>query len=79
MKTIRIRGVVDEDHQLRATLPPSLPPGPVDVLVVVPADTELHHSIDWMSQVAREWKAELNLTDEDLYNFSDGEPVDGTR
>ena len=79
MKTIRIRGVVDEDHQFRATLPPSLPPGPVDVLVVVPADTELHRSVDWMSQVAREWKAELSLIDEDLYTPSDGEPVDGTR
>jgi hypothetical protein len=79
MKTIRIRGVVDENHQFRATLPPSLPPGQVDVLVVVPADTELHRSIDWMSQVAREWKAELNLIDEDLYTPSDGEPVDGTR
>ena len=79
MKTLRVRGVLDEDHQFRATLPPSLPPGPVDVLVVVPADTELHRSIDWMSQVAREWKAELNLTEEDLYNYSDGEPVDETR
>ena len=79
MKTIRIRGVVDEDHQFRATLPPSLPPGPVDVLVVVPGDNELHRSLDWMSHVAREWKAKLNLTEEDLYNPSDGEPVDGTR
>jgi hypothetical protein len=79
MKTIRIRGVVDEDHQFRATLPPSLPPGPVDVLVVVPGDNELHRSLDWMSQVAREWKAELNLTEEDLYNYSDGEPVHDTR
>ena len=27
MKTIRIRGVVDENHQFRATLPPRCPPG----------------------------------------------------
>ena len=52
---------------------------PVDVLVIVPPDTELHRSVDWMSQVAREWKAELNLSDEDLYSPSDGEPVDDTR
>ncbi len=79
MKTIRIRGVVDENHQFRATLPSSLPPGPVDVMVVVPPDTELHRSVDWMSQVAREWKAELSHTEEDLYTPTDGEPVDGTR
>ena len=52
---------------------------PVDVMVVVPADTELHRSVDWMSQVAREWKAELSYTEEDLYDPTDGEPVDGTR
>ena len=79
MKTIRIRGVVDENHQFRATLPPSLPPGPVDVMVVVPSDTELRRSVDWMSQVAREWKAELSHTEEDIYSHNDGEPVDGTR
>ncbi len=79
MKTIRIRGVVDENHQFRATLPASLPPGPVDVMVVVPPETELHRSVDWMSQVAREWKAELSYTEEDLYSHTDGEPVDGTR
>ena len=79
MKTIRIRGVVDENHQFRATLPATLPPGPVDVMVVVPPDTELQRSVDWMSQVAREWKAELSHTGEDIYNPTDGEPVDGTR
>ncbi len=79
MKTIRIRGVVDENHQFRASLPPSLPPGPVDVMVVVPADTELHRSVDWMSQVANGWKAELSDTEEEIYTYTDGEPVDGTR
>jgi hypothetical protein len=79
MKTIRISGIVDEYHQLRADVPSSLPPGPVDLMVVVPSGTELQHSVDWMSQVAHVWKAELNQTEEDIYHFSDGEPVDGAR
>ncbi len=79
MRTIRIRGVVDENHQFRATLPPSLSPGPIDVMVIVPHETELQRSVDWMSQVAREWKAALSQTEEDIYNPTDGDPVDGTR
>ena len=79
MKTLRISATVDEDHQLHAEVPDAVPPGPVDILLVVPPGTELHRSVDWMAQVAHQWKAELNSTDEDIYHYYDGEPVDGTR
>jgi hypothetical protein len=35
METLRLCAVIGEDHKMTITLPPSVPAGPVDVVVVV--------------------------------------------
>ena len=79
MKTIRLIGHVDEHHRLCAEAPATFAPGPVEILVVLPTDSEDDTGDAWMSGVAHEWAAELSDPREDIYTIADGEPVDGSR
>ncbi len=78
MNTIRVIGRVDENSHLVADAP-GIPPGPVEVLIIIrpphpdPADAV------WMEGVAQEWAAELSDAREDIYTLADGEPVNGSR
>jgi hypothetical protein len=79
MGTIKLIGHVDEQRQLRAEVPDSVAPGPVEVVVLLPSDSEDDAGAAWMAGVAREWATELSDPREDIYTMADGEPVDGTR
>jgi len=78
MNSIKLRGHVDEHHRLVAEVPTSVPPGPVDVELVLPADEDAA-AYAWAEGVACEWAAELTDPREDIYTLSDGEPVNGAR
>jgi hypothetical protein len=79
MTTIKIIAHIDEQHRLTAAVPPTLPPGQVEVVVLVPANAEDDAGEAWMAGIAREWEAELNDPREDIYSLADGEPVDATQ
>ena len=57
MKSVRVRGNVDENHRLSVDLPPEIPPGPVTVLIVPPEDEA---GGLWADGVAREGADELS-------------------
>ena len=77
MPTLRVVGQVDKSHQLHAAVPDSVRPGPVEIVVIVPADHE--DEVAWVRGVAHEWREELNDPREEIYTLADGEPVDGPR
>jgi hypothetical protein len=79
MPTIKVTGHVDEHHRLSAEVPPTVAPGPVEIIVVVPNAGEDDAGQAWMAGIAREWAAELSDPREDIYTISDGEPIDGPR
>lgn len=74
MSTIKVNGHVDDNHQLTAEVPESVPAGPVTVLIV-PSSREDVAGDAWTSGVAREWADELNDERQDIYTLADGEPV----
>lgn len=74
MNTIKVTGNVDENHQLSARVPATIPAGPVTVLIV-PASHEDETGDAWMTGIAREWSDELGDPDQDVYTLADGEPL----
>jgi hypothetical protein len=79
MKTIKVLGRVDEQHRLFAEVPATVPPGPIEVTLVLPSTDEDEAGRAWMEGIAREWADELSDPREDIYTLEDGEPVDGAR
>jgi hypothetical protein len=79
MQSIRVTGEVDKQHQLVATLPDSIPPGSVEVLVISHADGNDEAGLQWIEGIAREWHDELSDSREDIYTLKDGIPADGAR
>ena len=75
MNTVRVTGNVDENHQLWARVPATVPPGPVTVLIV-PLSEEDEAGGAWMAGVAQEWADKLGDSDQDIYTLADGEPPD---
>lgn len=79
MQTLKVLGQVDDLHRLSATVPESIGPGPVEILVIVPTLNEEDDHLAWFRGVAHEWEEELSDTRQDLYTLADGEPIDGSR
>jgi hypothetical protein len=79
MPTIRLVGEVDQHHRLVATVPPSIAPGTVKLLVLLDGNDEDDAGSAWSEGVAREWQDELSDPREDLYTLADGVPVDESR
>lgn len=79
MGMIKILGHVDEQHLLRAEVPDTVGPGPVELLLMVPSDSEDEAGTAWMAGIAREWAPELSDPREDIYTLADGEPLDESR
>lgn len=77
LTSIRVHGRVDGNHHLLATVPESISPGPVDVLILLRDDGTEEPS--WMNFVANEWREELQDTREDIYSLTDGVPVNDAR
>jgi hypothetical protein len=78
MNIVKVIGVVDEKHQLSALVPADIPAGPVEIIVLLPADED-EAGRAWSAGIARAWAAELEAPREDVYTLEDGEPVDGAR
>jgi hypothetical protein len=74
MSDLTVTGHVDQNHQLSARVPDSVPPGPVTVSIV-PAPQEDDAGDAWMAGVAYEWADELSDPREDIYTMADGEPI----
>jgi len=79
MSTIRVLGQIDDQHRLTAAVPPTVAPGPVEVLVLARNQDEDETGEEWVAGIAREWKAELTDPREDIYSPTDGEPMDAAR
>jgi hypothetical protein len=74
MQTIRVIGQVDQQHRLVATVPDSIPPGSVEVVLISRLGGEDEAGEDWMAGIAREWHDELSDPREDIYTLTDGVP-----
>ena len=77
MNTAKVIGKVDENHQLSAQVPATIPPGPVTVLIV-PVMHRDETGDAWTAGIAREWADELSDPAQDIYTLADGEPVHGS-
>ena len=79
MSTLRLRGHVDDNHRLVVQAPATVPPGPVEVELILPDAAEDDGGAAWERGVSQEWAEELGDTRQDIYTLSDGEPVDDAR
>jgi hypothetical protein len=76
MTTLRLRGHIDDQHKLVAQAPSSVPPGPVEVELILPdAAAGEVDATAWAEGVAREWAEDLADVRQDIYTPDDGEPV----
>jgi hypothetical protein len=79
MRTLKLIAKVDDKHNLTASVPAEIPPGPVEIVVTIPGDSEDDAGSEWEAGIARDWAAELSDSREDIYTLNDGEPIDGRR
>ncbi len=79
MTVLRLKGRINEQHQLLVAVPETVAPGPVEVMVLVDVLDEDDSGQNWSVGVAREWVAELADTREDIYTLSDGRATDAAR
>jgi hypothetical protein len=74
MQTVRVIGEVDAQHRLAATVPDSIGPGTVEIVVIARQAGEDDAGDNWMMGIAREWESELSDPREDIYTLADGVP-----
>jgi hypothetical protein len=77
MKAVELIGDIDDQHRLRAQVPPEFPAGPVRLIVLLPDEDE--GGIAWARGVAKEWADELGDPRQDIYTLEDGQPLDAAR
>jgi hypothetical protein len=77
MDTIRVDGFVDNNHQLSANVPGSVPPGPVTIWIAS-TSAEDDAGQAWSHGISHEWAEDLSDPRQDIYTIADGEPVDTT-
>ena len=74
MQAVKVTGRIDDQGQLIATVPSSLGPGEVDVLIIPRRSEEDDAGDAWMAGVAREWSDDLADQRQDIYSLTDGVP-----
>ena len=79
MQTFRVIGQVDDQGHLIATVPDSIAPGEVEVVVIARGTGEDDVGDHWMEGIAREWHDDLNDPRQDIYSLADGVPTDGAQ
>lgn len=67
MPILRVIAEVDDHHRLQATVPDSITPGKVEILLVVDDKIQDEADDSWMAGVAREWHDELSDPREDIW------------
>ena len=80
MKAIELFAEVDDTRLLQFSLPMSVLPGKVRVLILT-TDSEIDDEVygAWMNGVSHEWAEELSDIRQDIYSLDDGEPVHAVR
>lgn len=79
MQAFKVMGEVDDHGRLVATVPASIEPGRVEILVIAPESGQSEAEEIWMAGIAQEWQDELSDPLQDIYSLTDGVPVDGSR
>jgi hypothetical protein len=77
MQAIELVGTIDEQHRLRAQVPPELPAGPVRLIVLLPDEDDA--GVAWAQGVSGEWLEELRDSRQDVYTLEDGQAVNAPR
>lgn len=75
MNAIRVVGRIDEQHRLTADVPAAVPAGHVEVLLIVPDTGGDPAEGAWQAGIAREWADDLADERQDMYDLTDGWPV----
>ncbi len=75
MHAIRIVGRIDEEHRLTADVPAVVPAGQVEVVLIVPDTGGDPADGAWQAGIAREWADDLADERQDIYDLTDGRPV----
>lgn len=79
MQAVRVIGQIDDQGQLVATVPTSIGPGEVEVLIMPRKPVEDEAGEAWMAGVAREWHDDLADPRQDIYTLTDGVPSSDAR
>lgn len=79
MRAIEMLAEVDEHHNLHVTLPATVLPGTIRLIVLAPDPEEDEAGSLWMNGISQEWDEELQDTRQDIYTLDDGEPVHAMR
>jgi hypothetical protein len=66
MQTIRLIGEVDDQHRLVASVPVSVPPGSVELLLITREDGDDDAGVHWAEGISQEWHDELSDLREDI-------------
>jgi hypothetical protein len=76
MDSIEVQGYIDGEHLLTASVPGSIPSGPVTIVIkpILPVADEVERG--WMAGIAREWAEDLADERQDIYTLADGEAID---
>ncbi|TMQ29027.1 MAG: hypothetical protein E6K70_26260 [Planctomycetota bacterium] len=78
MKTVKLIGKVDEHDRLCLEVPPTVPPGPVQVVIGFGV-TDDDDAGKWAAAVAQSWADDWSDPREDIYTSEDGKPLDAPR
>jgi hypothetical protein len=76
VEAIRVTGKIEERGRLVASIPDSIEPGMVEVLIIAKSSSDDDAGETWMAGVAREWHEELNDARQDIYTLADGVPIE---
>jgi len=79
MKTLSLKGTVDDNGVLHAEVPSEIRRGAVRFVAQFPDDADNEFSDAWMKAIAQAWAAELSDPRDDIYTLEDGEPINGFR
>ncbi len=79
MNTVKIIGQVDDNHRLTAEMPARVPPGRIEIIVLLDRDALDEEESSWQAGISRAWAEDWDDPREDLYTLADGEPVNVAR
>lgn len=79
MKLIKLHGEIDAQHRLLVQPPQTVPPGAIEVALIVPDLLEDEAEDSWSAGISHEWADELADERQDIYTLAHGDAVDGSR
>jgi hypothetical protein len=76
MDSIEVQGYIDGEHLLTASVPGSIPSGPVTVVIKPNPPVTDETEGEWIAGIAREWAEDLADQRQDIYTLADEEAID---